>query len=199
MNALRRIHAALIRDGLLVDTQPVAARPQVQAGSRLLGTLDMREWLKTIEAVDELVARTVDGGLYVIEHEQRLLVTDTFESGRELVETVRRNATIDWTIKESVRARLRTIVKRILRRHGYPPDKQDQATLTVLQQAEHIPDMGLQVDCRRQQVGPLPQAGQRRRPERIIDGPLAGPATSKRRPGDYGRGRGWPVADRQSR
>jgi len=88
VNALRKIHAALIRDGLLVDTQPVAARPQVQAGSRLLGTLDMREWLKTIEAVDELVARTVDGGLYVIEHEQRFLVTDTFESGRELVETV---------------------------------------------------------------------------------------------------------------
>ena len=88
MNALRRIHAALIRDGLLVDTQPVSARPPVQAGSRRLGTLDMREWLKTIEAVDELVARTVDDGLYVIEDEQRFLATDTFESGPELVETV---------------------------------------------------------------------------------------------------------------
>jgi hypothetical protein len=73
---------------LLVDTQPVSARPPVQAGRRRLGALDMREWLKTIEAVDELVGRTVDGGLYVIEDEQRFLVTDTFESGPELVETV---------------------------------------------------------------------------------------------------------------
>ena len=54
----------------------------------------------------------------------------------ELVDTVRRNATIDWTMKESVRARMRTMVKRILRAHGYPPDKQEQATLTVLAQAE---------------------------------------------------------------
>jgi hypothetical protein len=48
----------------------------------------MREWLKTIEAVDELVACAVDDGLYVIEDERRFLVTDTWESGPELVETV---------------------------------------------------------------------------------------------------------------
>jgi type I restriction enzyme R subunit len=57
---------------------------------------------------------------------------------RELVEAVRRNVTIDWTVKESVRAKLRTIVKRILRKYGYPPDKQEKATLTVLEQAELI-------------------------------------------------------------
>ncbi|MBA3291935.1 MAG: type I restriction endonuclease subunit R, partial [Actinobacteria bacterium] len=55
---------------------------------------------------------------------------------RELVGTVRRNTTIDWAEKESVRAKLRLIVKRILRRHGYPPDKQEKATRTVLEQAE---------------------------------------------------------------
>ena len=55
---------------------------------------------------------------------------------QELVATVRRNATIDWSLKESVRARMRVIVKRILRRHNYPPDKQEKATLTVLEQAE---------------------------------------------------------------
>ncbi len=55
---------------------------------------------------------------------------------RELVETVRRNVTIDWTLRENVRANLRRLVRRILRRHGYPPDKQEQATLTVLEQAE---------------------------------------------------------------
>lgn len=55
---------------------------------------------------------------------------------RELVQAVRRNVTIDWTVKESVRAKLRTLVKRLLRKYGYPPDKQEKATVTVLQQAE---------------------------------------------------------------
>jgi len=57
---------------------------------------------------------------------------------RELVESVRRNVTIDWTLRESARAKLRTLVKRILRKHGYPPDKQEKATQTVLEQAELI-------------------------------------------------------------
>jgi len=55
---------------------------------------------------------------------------------RELVETVRNNVTIDWTLRENVRAQLRVLVKRILRKHGYPPDKQEKATQTVLEQAE---------------------------------------------------------------
>ena len=55
---------------------------------------------------------------------------------RELVETVRGNVTIDWTLRENVRAQLRVLVKRILRKHGYPPDKQEKATRTVLEQAE---------------------------------------------------------------
>ena len=55
---------------------------------------------------------------------------------RELVETVRSNVTIDWTLRENVRANLRRLVKRILRKHGYPPDKREKATRTVLEQAE---------------------------------------------------------------
>jgi len=55
---------------------------------------------------------------------------------RELVETVRKNTTIDWTMRENVRAHLRVLVKRILRKYGYPPDKQEKATITVLEQAE---------------------------------------------------------------
>lgn len=55
---------------------------------------------------------------------------------RELVKTVRANVTIDWTQRESVRAHMRVLVKRILRKHGYPPDKQEKATQTVLEQAE---------------------------------------------------------------
>jgi len=55
---------------------------------------------------------------------------------RELVETVKRNVTIDWAVKDSVRAKLRVAVKRILRKYGYPPDKAEVATSTVIEQAE---------------------------------------------------------------
>ena len=55
---------------------------------------------------------------------------------RELVDTVRNNVTIDWTLRENVRAHLRRLVRRTLRKHGYPPDKQEKATQTVLEQAE---------------------------------------------------------------
>ncbi|MEQ9379885.1 MAG: type I restriction endonuclease subunit R [Pirellulales bacterium] len=55
---------------------------------------------------------------------------------QKLVEMVQRNVTIDWTVKETVRAKLRVMVKRILRRYGYPPDMQEKATETVMQQAE---------------------------------------------------------------
>ena len=55
-----------------------------------------------------------------------------------LTERVRANTSIDWTIKESVRAKLKVIVKRTLRQYGYPPDMQKLATDTVLKQAELI-------------------------------------------------------------
>ena len=57
-----------------------------------------------------------------------------------LYEKVKENASIDWTIKESVKAKLKVIVKRILRQYGYPPDMQILATETVLKQAELIAD-----------------------------------------------------------
>ena len=55
---------------------------------------------------------------------------------RELVATVKQNVTIDWAMRENVRAHLRVIVKRILRKYGYPPDKQEKATALVLEQTE---------------------------------------------------------------
>jgi type I restriction enzyme, R subunit len=55
---------------------------------------------------------------------------------RELTESIRKNVTIDWTEKETVRAKLRTLVRRKLRQHGYPPDLQEKAVETVLKQAE---------------------------------------------------------------
>ena len=54
----------------------------------------------------------------------------------ELVTQVRKSVTIDWTLRESARAKIKVLVKRILRKHGYPPDLQDEATKLVLQQAE---------------------------------------------------------------
>ena len=55
-----------------------------------------------------------------------------------LTETIRKNSTIDWTIKENVRAKMKVAVKRLLRRYGYPPDMEQLATETVLKQAELI-------------------------------------------------------------
>jgi type I restriction enzyme R subunit len=55
---------------------------------------------------------------------------------REVAKSIRANVSIDWTIKESVRAKLRTAVKRVLRKYGYPPDQQESATDLVIQQAE---------------------------------------------------------------
>ena len=69
----------------------------------------------------------------------RVLGDDTLrEIARELVDTVRGNVKIDWTMREDVRANLRRLVKRVLRKHGYPPDKQEKATRTVLEQAEQL-------------------------------------------------------------
>lgn len=57
---------------------------------------------------------------------------------RDLAETVKKNATIDWAQKESVRAEMRVAVKRVLRKYGYPPDKQERATALVIEQAEQL-------------------------------------------------------------
>ena len=56
----------------------------------------------------------------------------------ELLRSLRENVTVDWAHRESARARMRVLVKRILRKYGYPPDLQDKAVQTVLQQAEEL-------------------------------------------------------------
>jgi type I restriction enzyme R subunit len=93
-----------------------------QRGVALGLTEDEEAFYEALEVNDSAVAILGDQALCSI--------------ARELVETIRRNVTIDWTVKDSVRAKLRLMVKKILRKHGYPPDKQAQATDTVLQQAE---------------------------------------------------------------
>jgi type I restriction enzyme, R subunit len=76
------------------------------------------------------VLETNDSAVQVLGDESLRLIA------RELVAAVRANVTIDWTMRDNVRAQLRVIVKRILRKHGYPPDKAEKATQTVLEQAE---------------------------------------------------------------
>ena len=59
---------------------------------------------------------------------------------RELVDTVRKNTSIDWTVRENVQAKMRIAVKKILRKHGYPPDLELKATETVIEQAKLLAD-----------------------------------------------------------
>jgi type I restriction enzyme R subunit len=59
---------------------------------------------------------------------------------RELVDTVRKNTSIDWAVRENVQAKMRIAIKRILRRHGYPPDMELRATETVIEQAKLLAD-----------------------------------------------------------
>jgi type I restriction enzyme, R subunit len=64
-----------------------------------------------------------------------------FGEGRELTGRSGPNVTIDWTVRENVRAQLRILVKRILRKHRYPPDKQAHATELVLERAEVLSEL----------------------------------------------------------
>jgi len=74
----------------------------------------------------------------------QVLGDDTLkEIAREIADKVRANATIDWTIRESARAKLMVLVKRTLTKYGYPPDKQQKAIDTVLKQAELFADIVL--------------------------------------------------------
>lgn len=121
MNALRNIHAVLAPAAVLVDTQPTSPHPRVTSQGAVLGTLDMRKWRSTIRAVDERILEAVGAGLFEMQHEERLAVTDRFDNGPECLETVgnwretripsmirsrldRREATVE--VEQEVRLRL---------------------------------------------------------------------------------------------
>jgi hypothetical protein len=91
VNALHQIHQALEPAGLVIDTQPISARPPVESRSGPLGTLDMREWARMIAAVDGQVEEALHGGLFQLLDVRHFVVTDEFEDGSELVEKTR-----DW-------------------------------------------------------------------------------------------------------
>jgi len=97
-------------------------RQSTSRGEKLGLTEDELAFYDSLETNDSAVKVMGDSALRAI--------------ARELAESVRNSVTIDWKIRENVRAQIRVIVKRILRKHGYPPDKQEKATQTVLEQAE---------------------------------------------------------------
>jgi type I restriction enzyme R subunit len=118
----RAIQAAQVIEELIGLAKQM--REEVARGAELNLTEDEVAFYDALEVNDSAVKVLGDEILKTI--------------ARELVDTVRRNTTIDWTVRENVRAHLRVLVKRILRKYGYPPDKQEKATFTVLEQAEAL-------------------------------------------------------------
>ncbi len=105
--------------------------------------VDGKGWVKTIELErgEKLGLSDEEVAFYdaLAHHESAREVLgdqNLFIIAREVAKSIRNNVSIDWTIKESVRAKLRSAVKRVLRKYGYPPDQQEKATDLVLQQAE---------------------------------------------------------------
>jgi hypothetical protein len=88
VDALRTLHEALVPRGKLVDTQPLSPQPPVCSAGGRLGSLDMREWVQTIQAVDEQVERALADDLFRLEDERRFVVADGFDDGVECAETV---------------------------------------------------------------------------------------------------------------
>jgi len=123
--ALRRYQARLIEATQVIEELIALAKEMREAGQRgeQLGlTEDEVAFYDALETNDSAVKVLGDETLRTI--------------ARELVKTVKSNVSIDWTVRENIRAKLRVMVKRVLRKYGYPPDKQEKATQTVLEQAE---------------------------------------------------------------
>lgn len=123
-NALRKYQNRAIETAQVIEELIALAKEMNAAGARgeKLGlTEDELAFYDALETNDSAV---------------KVLGEPTLKKiARELVVNVRKNVSIDWTVRENVRAQLRVQVKRILRKHGYPPDKQEKATETVLEQA----------------------------------------------------------------
>lgn len=166
---LKRKNLALeLLKKLLNDEIKARLTYNIVEGKKLLEMLEesikkyQNNLLTTAEIIDELVdiarqIRTVDGlpdklklskdefafytALEVNDSAVKVLGDETLKTiAREIADKVKKNATIDWTMKESARAKLMVIVKRTLNKYGYPPDKQQKAVDTVMKQAEVLAD-----------------------------------------------------------
>lgn len=153
---------------ILNDEIKIRLKFNITEGKNLLEMLEasikkyQNNLLTTAEIIEELVAiarqiRTVDGlaeklklkkdefafytALEINDSAVKVLGDETLKNiAREIADKVRKNATIDWAMKESARAKLMVLVRRTLNKYGYPPDKQQKAVDTVLKQAEVLAD-----------------------------------------------------------
>jgi type I restriction enzyme, R subunit len=128
--AIKRYHNGMIDTVEFLEKVLIPLAKEIRAADKRgekLG-LDFREYAfyTALEVNDSAVGVLGDETLRAI--------------ARELLESVRQNTTIDWTIKESVQASLRRHIRRILRRYGYPPDLQEKAVDTVIKQAKLLAD-----------------------------------------------------------
>jgi len=124
-NAIKKYQNRAIETAQVIEELIALAKDLREAGKRgeQLGlTEDEIAFYDALEINDSAVAILGDSTLRLI--------------AQELVKAVRNNLAIDWTVRENVRAQMRVIIKRILRKYGYPPDKQARATELVLEQAE---------------------------------------------------------------
>lgn len=104
VDALTRIHAALVPGDVLVDTQPVGPRLPVALDGEPIGELEDDEWLETVAAVDREVEKTLTAGLFELRHEELYTVVHEFGSGRECLDVV--DGWAGTSIPEEVAARL---------------------------------------------------------------------------------------------
>lgn len=124
-NAIKKYQNRAIETAQVIEELFALAkdlREANQRGEKLGLTDDEVAFYDALEVNDSAVAVLGDETLRLI--------------AQELVKAVRNSITIDWTVRENVRAQMRVIIKRILRKYGYPPDKQARATELVLEQAE---------------------------------------------------------------
>ena len=124
-NAIKRYQARAIEAAQVIEELIALAKDMREADRRgeALGlTEDEVAFYDALETNDSAMKVLGDQTLRTI--------------AQELLKTIRNNVTIDWTVRENVRAQMRVMIKRILRRYGYPPDKQARATELVLEQAE---------------------------------------------------------------
>ncbi len=124
-NAIKKYQNRAIETAQVIEELIALAKDLREAGRRgeKLGlTDDEVAFYDALETNDSAVAVLGDVTLRLI--------------AQELVKAVRSSITIDWTVRENVRAQMRVIIKRILRKYGYPPDKRAHATELVLEQAE---------------------------------------------------------------
>ena len=119
---------------------------KLQCAARLDG-FNAKVYTNTVKGMGQLAVRLRDADVIVLIRERTPLSRQLIEKlpklkliAHELLVKLKDNLSVDWARRDAARARMRVLVKRILRHYGYPPDLQDAAVQTVLQQAEAGPD-----------------------------------------------------------